>query len=106
LSHELLNEGNADIYFDTNYEPGDMQQPSLLRANADIQINAHGEEPIYSFSKDPPVDHYRRHYHYLPEYHFSGGAVLVLLDASHCRLKFCGAESRQQPEYDTVSVYL
>jgi hypothetical protein len=46
----LLNEGNADIKFDTNYKPGDMQQTSLLRAQEDIQIDATGPEPIWSFS--------------------------------------------------------
>ena len=46
----LLNEGNCDIYFDTNYKPGDQQQSSLLRAQEDIQIDAQGREPIWSFS--------------------------------------------------------
>jgi len=46
----LLNEGNADIYFDTNYKPGDQQQTSLLRAQEDIQIDATGPTPLWSFS--------------------------------------------------------
>lgn len=46
----LLNEGNCDIMFDTNYKPGDQQQSSVLRAQEDIQIDATGPEPIWSFS--------------------------------------------------------
>jgi len=46
----LLNEGNCDVYFDINYKPADMQQTSLLRAQEDIQLDAEGYEPIWSFS--------------------------------------------------------
>jgi hypothetical protein len=46
----LLNEGNADMMWDTNRKPADQQQTSLLRANEDIQIDATGQEPLFSFS--------------------------------------------------------
>ena len=46
----IINEGNADIAFDVNYKPSDMQQTCTLRANDDIQVDAKGEEKIFSFS--------------------------------------------------------
>ena len=46
----LLNEGNCDLMWDTNYKPGDQQQTCLLRAQEDIQIDTTGPEPIWSFS--------------------------------------------------------
>jgi hypothetical protein len=46
----LTNEGNADIYYDCNYKPGDWNLNSLLRANEDVQLEATGQEPFFSFS--------------------------------------------------------
>jgi hypothetical protein len=46
----LLNEGNADMMWDINYKPGDQQQTCTLRALEDIQIDAEGEEKLFSFS--------------------------------------------------------
>lgn len=46
----LLNEGNADLMWDMNYKPGDMQQTCTLRALEDIQVDAEGEEKLFSFS--------------------------------------------------------
>jgi hypothetical protein len=45
----LLNEGNCDIMFDTNWKPGNFRYSCLLRAQEDFQYEAKGDERLWSF---------------------------------------------------------
>jgi hypothetical protein len=46
----LLNEGNCDIMFDTNYKPNNFPYSCLLRAQEDMQLEAKGDDRIWSFA--------------------------------------------------------
>jgi hypothetical protein len=45
----LLNEGNCDIMWDTNWKPHNIPFSCLLRAQEDMQIEAKGDERIWGF---------------------------------------------------------